>query len=92
MPPEIREELGRRLSLGSPLATLFALKDRVVESELTLAEQLDRLMNPSAVVLVECLDDLLAAQWAEQVTAAMRVTPGGAAVDRLEAIGRVFEV
>ncbi|MBK9757324.1 MAG: hypothetical protein IPO88_28260 [Nannocystis sp.] len=92
MPPEIREELGRRLSLGSPLATLFALEDRVVESELTLAEQLDRLIDPSAVVLVECLDDLLAAQWAEQVTAAMRVTPGERRIDRLDAIGRVFEV
>lgn len=91
MPPQIREELGRRLSLGSPLATLFALEDRVAESELTLAQQIDRLLAPEAVVLVECLDDMLATQWAEQIAAAMRVTPGGRREERLDAIAAVLE-
>lgn len=91
MPPPIREELGRRLSLGSPLALLFALEDRVAESELTLVEQIDRLLAPSAVVLVECLDDLLAAQWAEQIAAAMRGGSGERRSERLEAIAGVLE-
>jgi hypothetical protein len=91
MPQQIREELGRRLSLGSPLAMLFALEDRVAESELTLPEQIDRLLVPSAVVLVECLDDLLATQWAEQIAAAMRSSSGERRSERLEAIGRVLE-
>jgi hypothetical protein len=92
MPPQIREELGRRLSLGSPLALLFALEDRVADSELSLEAQIDRLLAPSSVVLVECLDDLLATQWAEQIAMAMRAGSWERRSERLEMIGRVLEV
>lgn len=72
MPTEIRADLGRRLCLGSPLATLFALADHSAEAGTTLAAQLDPLISGPAVRLVECLNDMLAEQWAAQVHACTR--------------------
>jgi hypothetical protein len=93
MPPQIREELGRRLSLGSPLAMPVRARGPG-GGERADAARADRspARAPSAVVLVECLDDLLATQWAEQIAAAMRSSSGERRSERLEAIGRVLEV
>lgn len=91
MPREIREDLTRRLCLGSPLATLFALDDRGragEEGELSAA--FAPLVAGPAVVLLECLDDLLAEQWAEQIAACMRWSPGEERAERLEAASRVL--
>ena len=52
IPPEIREELGRRLCMGSPLASLCALEDLGDDNPAWLA----RLLAGPTVVLVECLD------------------------------------
>lgn len=91
IPAEIREDLGRRLCLGSPLATLFALEDGLEAAGVTLAEHLDHLVEGPAVRLLECLDDLLVEQWVEQVTAAMRHSPGEARADRLNEVASVLE-
>ena len=72
LPPEIREELGRRLCHGSPLASLCALEDLGDDNHAWL----DRLLAGSTVVLVECLEDLLAAQWTEEIAACMRGSSG----------------
>lgn len=91
MPGEIREDFGRRLCLGSPLATLFALDPRAHEGAGQLAEQFDLLLAGPAVRLVECLGDLLATQWAEQVAACMRWWPGEQRAARLEAAAQVLD-
>jgi hypothetical protein len=72
MPEEIREDFGRRLSLGSPLATLFALEDHLAEARVDLTDYLARLVDGPAVCLLECLEDLLVEQWTDQLTACMR--------------------
>lgn len=77
LPPELREELGRRLCHGSPLASLCALEDAGEET----AAWHERLLAGSAVPLLECLEDLLAAAWSEEIAAAMR---GGAGEHRTE--------
>jgi hypothetical protein len=89
LPSEIREDFDRRLCMGSPLAILFTLTD-VVEAPGTAA-LLDRLLDGSAVVLVECLEDLLAEQWAEQIAAAMRVATGERRIERLASVAAVLE-
>lgn len=91
IPPEIREDLRRRLAMGSPLATLFALEQRLAEAKVTLVEHLDRLLAADAVPLLECLEDLLAEQWAEQIAACMRTYPGEARSERLEEAANVLE-
>jgi hypothetical protein len=91
IPPEIRDDLRRRLALGSPLAALFALEDRVTEAGVTLPEYLGRLFDDAAAPLLECLEDLLAEQWVEQITACMRITPGDARTERLAAAATVLE-
>ena len=91
IPPELREDLRRRLALGSPLAALFALEDRIGEAGVSLSVHLGRLLDDAAVPLLECLEDLLAEQWAEQITACMRVTPGESRIDRLAAAAAVLE-
>lgn len=91
MPHEIREDLGRRLCLGSPLATLFALDGRPHEGPGLLAEQLDLLVGGPGVRLLECLGELLAEQWAEQVAACMRWAPGEQRTARLEAAADVLD-
>lgn len=87
MPPEIREELGRRLCHGSPLACLCALVDLGDDN----AAWLGRLLAGPTVVLVECLEDLLAAQWAEEITACMRNGGGERRTERLEGAAAVLE-
>ncbi len=89
LPAEIREDLDRRLCLGSPLAILFTLTD-VVERPGTAA-LLDRLLDGPAVVLVECLEDLLAEQWCEQIAEAMRVATAERRTERLGAVAAVLE-
>jgi len=92
MPREIREDLGRRLCLGSPLATLFALEDwsHQVGEEGT-AGGVERLLEGPHVVLLECLDDLLEVQWAEQIVTCMQWSPGSDRTARLQAAARVLE-
>lgn len=90
MPVEIREDLGRRLCLGSPLATLFALDGRPHEGPGLLAEQLDSLVGGPGVRLLECLGELLAEQWAEQVGACMRWLPAPQRTARIEAAADVL--
>lgn len=85
MPAEIREDFGRRLCLGSPLATLFALEDHLTEARLDLVEYLGRLVDGPGVRLVECLEDLLVEQWSDQISACMR-TPGDQRTARLGAL------
>lgn len=75
MPLEIREDFGRRLCLGSPLATLFALETHVVEAGVDLADYLSRLLVGPAVRLLECLEDLLVEQWCDQISACMSAAP-----------------
>lgn len=72
MPEEIREDFGRRLSLGSPLATLFALEDHLAEARVDLTDYLSRLVDGPAVCLLECLEDLLVEQWSDQISVCMR--------------------
>lgn len=91
MPAEIREDFARRLCLGSPLATLFALDDRLQDGSHTLAGHLDLLFEGSAVRLLECLPELLAEQWAAQVTEVMRHLPGEARAARVGAAAHVLE-
>ena len=91
MPREIREDLGRRLCMGSPLATLFALEDGLAEARLLLSEHLDRLLDDANVPLLECLEDLLAEQWAHQITACARDSSGAARIERLTAAATVLE-
>lgn len=74
MPTEIRDDFGRRLCLGSPLATLFALEDHLGEGGLDLVEYLGDLVHGPGVRLVECLEDLLVDQWVAQIDACMRTT------------------
>ncbi|MDC0717867.1 hypothetical protein [Nannocystis bainbridge] len=92
MPREIREDLGRRLCLGSPLATLFALEDwsRQVDGEESAGKPALLLEGPQ-VVLLECLDDVLADQWAEQIGRCMRWSPGEERAERLLTAARVLE-
>lgn len=91
MPAEIREDFGRRLCLGSPLATLFALDARPHEGPGLLGEQLDLLIDGPGVRLVECLEPLLATQWAEQVEVCMGFGPGEGRTARIEAAADVFD-
>ncbi|MFZ6184425.1 hypothetical protein [Nannocystis pusilla] len=92
MPREIREDLGRRLCLGSPLATLFALEDwsRQVDGEES-SGKVELLLNGPQVVLLECLDEVLAEQWAEQIGRCMRWSPGEERAERLLTAARVLE-
>ena len=87
LPPEIREELGRRLCHGSPLASLCALEDLGDDNHAWL----DRLLAGSTVVLVECLEDLLAAQWTEEIAACMRGGSGERRNERLTGAAAVLE-
>jgi hypothetical protein len=87
IPPEIREELGRRLCLGSPLASLCALEDAGDET----GPWLDRLLEGPAVVLVECLEDLLAAQWSDEIAACMRAGGGERRTERLSGAAATLE-
>lgn len=87
IPPEIREELGRRLCHGSPLACLCALEDLGDDNPAWLG----RLLEDSSVVLVECLEDLLAAQWSEEIAACMRGGSGERRTDRLDGAAAVLE-
>lgn len=93
MPREIREDLGRRLCLGSPLATLFALEDwshQIDEGE-EPSGRVDRLVTGPQVVLLECLEDLLEEQWAEQIVTCMGWSPGSDRTGRLQSAARVLE-
>ena len=87
IPPEIREELGRRLCLGSPLASLCALEDAGDET----GPWLDRLLEGPAVVLVECLEDLLTAQWSDEIAACMRAGGGERRTERLTGAAATLE-
>ncbi len=87
MPSEIREEIGRRLCMGSPLASLCALEDAGDEN----APWLDRLLDGPAVVLVECLEDLLASQWSDEISACMRSGTGERRGERLSGAAAVLE-
>jgi hypothetical protein len=89
MPSEIRDDFGRRLCLGSPLATLFALEDHLTDARLDLVDYLGRLVEGPGVRLVECLEDQLVDQWTEQVTVCMR-TPGDQRTARLTALAATF--
>lgn len=91
MPREIREDLGRRLCMGSPLASLFALEDGLAEAQLVLGEHLDRLLEDANVPLLECLEDLMAEQWAQQISACMRGSSGAARTERLNVAATVLE-
>lgn len=91
IPAEIREDFTRRLCLGSPLATLFALDPRLQDSQHTLAAHLDLLFEGPAVRLLECIPELLAEQWAGQVEATMRHLPGEARAARVGAAALVLE-
>jgi hypothetical protein len=91
MPAEIREDLGRRLCMGSPLATLFALDARLVEDGGPLADHLAPLFTGPSLRLLECLGDLLADQWTEQLGACMTWTPGDQRAARLGAAAAVLE-
>lgn len=90
MPVEIRDDFGRRLCLGSPLATLFALETHVTEAHVDLVDYLARLVDGPAVRLLECLEDLLVDQWSEQIAAIMR-TPGDVRTARLAAAAATLE-
>lgn len=87
IPPEIRDELGRRLCHGSPLASLCALEDLGDDNPAWLA----RLLAGSTVVLVECLEDLLASQWSEEIAACMRTGHGERRTERLGGAAAVLE-
>ncbi len=89
MPAEIRDDFGRRLCLGSPLATLFALEDHLSADRLDLVDYLGRLVEGPGVRLVECLEDLLVEQWTDQVNACMR-THGDQRTARLGALATTF--
>lgn len=89
MPAEIREDLGRRLCLGSPLALLLALDDFGGEGDAEV--NFDLLLDEPAVVLLECLEELLVEQWAAQVGMCMRWSPGEERAERLLAAARVLE-
>lgn len=91
IPPEIREDLGRRLCLGSPLATLFALAEFSGETDAGAGASLDALLTGPSVVLLECLEDVLVEQWADQVAACMRGSPGEQRAERLLAAAGVLE-
>lgn len=90
IPAEIREDFERRLCLGSPLATLFALDDRVAEAGVSLGHHLEALIAGPAVRLLECTEELLVEQWVAQVAAAMRHTPGVVRIERLSAAAKVL--
>lgn len=90
IPPEIREDFERRLSLGSPLAALFALDDRVTEAGVGLSTHLMALVEGPAVRLLECTEDLLVEQWVAQISAAMRHTPWPGRLERLTSAARVL--
>lgn len=89
MPAEIRDDFGRRLCLGSPLAALFALEDHLTGERLDLGDHLALLVDGPGVRLVECLEDLLVEQWTDQVAAAMR-SPGDQRTARLAALATVL--
>lgn len=92
MPREIREDLGRRLCLGSPLATLFALEDWAHQADgESVSGDLEHLLAGPAVVLLECLDDVLEEQWAAQIVTCMQWSPGEERTARLQAAARVLE-
>lgn len=89
MPVEIREDFGRRLCLGSPLATLFALENHLVEARVDLVDYLAPLVDGPAVRLLECLEDLIVEQWTDQISACMRA-PAEVRTARLDAAAAAF--
>jgi hypothetical protein len=68
---EVRAELARRLAMGSPLLSLAMLTGG--SERVTTRELFERLLEPRATRMLECLDELLVSAWVQQIRDAQQI-------------------
>ncbi len=91
MMPEVRDELSRRMALGSPLLALASLQSAVPPDCADLSSSFGRLLTPGAVRMLECLDDLLVESWTGEVINALRLSKTEEFTARFDAIAEALE-
>jgi len=92
MPPEIREDIERRLAMGSPLALLIALVDVAAPGVLSAEEQIELLLLPENVRLLECSQHLLVDAWVRRVELIPLAPTVAARIEDVQGIARVLRV
>ncbi len=90
MPAEIRDDLRRRLAMGSPLATLMALEMHTGEGTTSVEAQLSLLFAPENVRLLECSGHLFVDAWVARIRALPRAFTVAERIARARAIAQVF--
>ncbi|MCB9753713.1 MAG: hypothetical protein H6713_27545 [Myxococcales bacterium] len=91
MMPEVRGDLVRRMALGSPLLALATLRAEVPPDIGELGRSLARLLEPSAVRMLECVDELLVEGWTGEVMNALRSANTEEFTARFDAIALTLE-
>ena len=90
MPSEIRDDLRRRLAMGSPLAALMALEMHPGEDTASVEAQFTELLEPENVRLMECAGHLLVDVWIARIRAVSSALKVATRVERARSVAQVF--